>query len=238
VDLPLPSFGRPPRLRFSLPRRRALERLREERLASGRRAIAAQEEERKRVARELHDEIGQALTALVIELDGLARAGGASATEVAGARERARGTLEHVRAIAQQMRPDVLDDLGLGPSLVALGTRLGQWTGTPVENDVADDLPDLPDEAELVVYRVAQEGITNALRHSGCSRIDLRLAPAGGDGVLLEVTDDGSGMTGGSGYGIRGMSERALLVGGHLEIESSPGAGTCVRLLLPLGEAL
>lgn len=207
-----------------------------ERLASGQRAIHAQEEERQHVARELHDEIGQALTALVLELDGIARVGGPLSGHVARARENARLTLEYTRAIAQHLRPDALEDLGLAPALAALGERLAELVGTTIEHDLDRDLPPLDPEKELVIYRVAQEGVTNALRHAGCSRVDMRLRHGGDGNVVLEVSDDGRGLYGAEpGIGMRGMAERALLVDAELEISSGRGVGTLLRLEVPAG---
>jgi len=220
------------------PFERSLALIQAERRASGQRAIRAQEEERRRVARELHDEIGQALTSLVIELDGIARLGGPLAAPVARARENARATLEYSRAIAQHLRPDALEDLGLAPALAALGERLAELVGTTIEHDVDGELPQLDAEKELVIYRVAQEGITNALRHAGCSRVELRVRDRGDGVVVLDVCDDGHGLAGSDpGIGMRGMAERALLVDADLEISSAPDAGTHLRLEVPIGAA-
>ena len=214
-----------------------LDRLRAERLESGRRAIHAQEEERRRIARELHDEIGQRLTGLLLELDRAAGAVGERRGQLDLARETARSALEHVRVVAQQLRPVALDDLGLGPALAALGDRLGQLTGTRIDHELQHALPALTPDAELTIYRVAQEGITNAVRHAGCSRVGLRLGAAD-DVVVLEVSDDGRGIGAARpGTGLRGMAERALLVDADLAVSSEPGRGTRLQLEVPVEAA-
>ena len=211
-----------------------LDRLEDERRDSARRALAAQEGERRRVAGELHDEIGQALTALMLELDRMARRAPAEMqAEIAYARETAAASLEDVRRIARRLRPEALDDLGLVSALINLSERVGQATGLPIERRLERRLPPLSAEAELVIYRIAQESLTNAARHAAATRVDLVLESS--DGVVrLTVTDDGDGFEPATARdrnsGIRGMRERALLVGAHIAIESRPGRGTTVRL--------
>jgi two-component system sensor histidine kinase UhpB len=205
-------------------------RLEAERRDSAGRALAAQEGERLRIAQELHDEVGQKLTAVMLQLDGLTRSerGGA----LVEAREGVRESLEDVRLIARRLRPEALDDLGLTSALAALTNSLGRVGEVTIERRIASSLPPLHPDAELVVYRVAQEALTNALRHADCSALRLELRELEG-GVQLEVADTGAGFDSRhvpEGAGIRGMRERALLAGGALEIESAPGAGTTVRL--------
>jgi two-component system, NarL family, sensor histidine kinase UhpB len=209
-----------------------LERLEQERRESARRALGAQEEERLRIARELHDEVGQALTAALLHLDrAQASIGGEPAQRVREAREAARATLEEVRAIARNLRPEALDDLGLAAALRQLCVE-AERTGVLVDRDVSSDVT-VDREAEVVVYRVAQEAITNALRHAGAEQIRLTLKPDG-DVTVLRVRDDGQGIGHvPEGAGIRGMRERAVLVGGALELANAPGGGTTVTLTLP-----
>jgi two-component system sensor histidine kinase UhpB len=211
-----------------------LDRLESERRDSARRALAAQEGERRRVASELHDEVGQALTALMLELDRMARSAPTEMhEEIAYARETAASSLEDVRRIARRLRPEALDDLGLVSALINLSERIGQATGLEINRRLERALPPLSAEAELVIYRIAQESLTNSVRHADASRIDLSLQ-TDRDIVRLTVTDDGTGFDPESerdrNSGIRGMRERALLVGARVAIESRPGAGTTVRL--------
>jgi len=213
-----------------------LDRLDLERGRSNAVALAAQEAERHRVAQELHDEVGQGLTAVLLSLSRVADgAPPGLVAEIRLAQDTARATLAEVGEVARRLRPGVLDDLGLLSALAALTTDLGARTAVNVTRGFAPGLPTLSNDAELVVYRVAQEAITNAARHSGARTVDLRLVQQG-HGVLLRVSDDGRGMRGPEGTGIRGMRERALLVGATLELGSRVGGGTEVRLLVP-GEA-
>ena len=210
-----------------------LERIERERRDSARRALAAQEDERRRIARELHDEVGQALTAVVLQLDRAhAGADGEVAARLREAREAARATLEEVRAIARNLRPEALDELGLAAALRQLCAD-AERAGPIVERSIAPDLRLAPD-AEVVVYRVAQEALTNALRHSGAERIELTLTQGSPGGAELRGADEGQGLGGAEeGAGLRGMRERALLAGGVLELGAAPGGGTRVVLRLP-----
>ena len=170
-----------------------LDRVEFERRDSARRALAAQEGERRRIARELHDEVGQVLTAVVLQLDRVQRGVDArQRSEVEEAREAVRGSLEDVRAIARRLRPEALDDLGLSSALAVLTNEVGRHAGLRVERTVAPDLPLLSPEEELVVYRVAQEALTNAVRHGGARRAWVVLRAIDG-AVELAVRDDGSG---------------------------------------------
>ena len=215
-----------------------LTRLGTERRDSARRAVAAQEGERLRVARELHDGVGQSLTGLLLQVEHAAAAPpderDARLEEV---RASARAALEDVRGIAQQLRPQVLDDLGLHAALVALCTAFARDTGIPVRRGLAPGDLDLDAEAELTVYRIAQESLTNVARHAGASSVEVVLEPVG-SAVRLLVQDDGRGLgdqAPRAGGGIRGMRERALLVGGTLRLSSPPDGGTMVQLDLPVG---
>ena len=213
-----------------------LDRLETERRESARREVAAQEAERRHVAAELHDQIGQTLTALGLQLT-RARDGapGDLSGELEGARVTVAGTVEDVRRLARRLRPEVLDALGLGAALTNLCERLTEQTGVRIVPQLEPGLPALAADAQLVVYRVAQESLTNVVRHARASSATLRLRREGGE-IVLEVRDDGDGFDaerdeGGS--GIRGMRERALLVGARLRIDSRPGDGTAVRLSVP-----
>jgi two-component system, NarL family, sensor histidine kinase UhpB len=210
-----------------------VERLEVERRESASRALAAQEGERLRIAQELHDEVGQKLTAVMLQLDGLSRAEGGP--EVGEAREGVRESLDEVRLIARRLRPEALDDLGLPSALAALTNSLQRTADVAIERRIEASLPPLHPDAEVVIYRVAQEALTNVLRHADCAeaRVELSCFEAG---VLLEVADAGGGFDPRhvqEGAGIRGMRERALLAGAAIEVRSAPGAGTRVRLRIP-----
>lgn len=211
-----------------------LDRLEEERRQGARRSLNAQEDERRRVAQELHDEIGQSLTAVVLQLDRLSRAvPGSLRDELVEGREAARESLEEVRQIAQRLRPEALDELGLRSALAALAERISEQGGLRVMHRLDGRLPRLSPEAELVIYRIAQEGLTNVLRHARASEA-LLILRGDAEGVTLEVADDGCGLDGiHPGAGIQGMRERALLVGATLAIRTRQEGGAELRLDVP-----
>jgi two-component system sensor histidine kinase UhpB len=212
-----------------------LDRLETERRESALRALAAQEAERRRIARELHDEIGQTLTGLVLRTETIARrAPPELRDELEGMREAARRGAEDVRTIARRLRPEALDELGLRSALVALSASVVEQSALDVERSLDGDLDLTPDQ-ELVIYRVAQEGLTNVVRHANASRVQLLLR-GDADGVSLIVRDDGIGLPANAEAdptGIRGMRERALLIGGELVIREARPRGTELRLWLP-----
>jgi two-component system sensor histidine kinase UhpB len=211
-----------------------LDRLEKERRQSAHRALRARESERHRVAQELHDEVGQSLTSVVLRLEGVRRRVSKDlCAEITEVREAARESLEDVREIAHRLRPEALEELGLCNALATLADRISEHGELPVRRALDGGLPDLDPEVELVIYRVAQEGLTNVLRHARAK--EARLALRGGDQrITLTVVDDGRGLAGAeAGAGIQGMRERALLVGGVLSVRDRPGAGTEVCLELP-----
>lgn len=213
-----------------------LDRLEAERGASTARALAAQEGERQRIARELHDEIGQSLTAVLLNLKrSVDHAPADLRDELGVVQEMVRTSLDEVRQIARRLRPGVLDDLGLLSALEALAEEFTGPGRAGLTKQLDDRLPVLDRDTELVLYRIAQEGLTNVSRHAGAAHAQLCLT-ADGDDVVLRILDDGSGIGGAAeGAGIRGMRERALLVGAELTVEARPGGGTEVRLLVPVG---
>jgi two-component system sensor histidine kinase UhpB len=217
-----------------------LDRLESERRESGRRALSERESERRFLAAELHDELGQELTALALVLRRSAgQAPPELRDELTAARDQTLRAVETVRALASRLRPEALDALGLVPALTNLVVRVSQSAQLPVERTWERDLPPLHPDVELVVYRVAQESLTNVVRHSHATRASVALGREDGH-VVLRVRDDGVGLAPGAspGSGVRGMRERALLVGGELAFVAPPdGRGTEVRLRVPVEAA-
>jgi two-component system sensor histidine kinase UhpB len=211
-----------------------LDRLEDERQGSARRALAAQEGERLRVARELHDEVGQTLTGVVLALESIhRRAPEGLDADIADVQEAARAGVEQVREIARGLRPGPLEELGLRSALTTLATSFGGRTGLRVRHTLAADLPPLSAEQDLAVYRVAQESLTNVARHAGARTAELELSADDG-AVVLRVSDDGRGIgeshAASTDGGVGGMRERALLAGGRLRVRALPDRGTEVRL--------
>jgi two-component system sensor histidine kinase UhpB len=217
--------------------RRMLERLEAERRRTSSTALAAQEEERARVARDLHDEVNQSLTALLLRLEAArAKAPVELAHELAETKALANQAMEELLMLARQLRPTALDDLGLKAALAGHVKELGRKGRIRTRFDSSGDFSGLPSDVQLVVYRVAQEALSNAAQHSGAEHVQVELMRQG-DRVELTVGDDGSGFTfdqAARGLGIAGMRERALLVGGDMQVESRPDAGTRVHLTVPL----
>ncbi|GAA4589395.1 sensor histidine kinase [Streptomyces violaceoruber] len=216
-----------------------LDRLEAERALSAARTLSAQESERHRVAQELYDEVGQTLAAVLLDLKRVADQAPEEVREqLSQVQETTRASLDEIRRIARRLLPGVLEELGLSSALRSLSD---EFTGPSltVRHDIATGLPGLGDNADLVLYRVAQEGLTNAARHSGARLVVLSLERAG-DAVRLRVRDDGRGFddSGGAaeGAGIRGMRERALLIGADLVVGPARGGGTEVRLTVPVGD--
>lgn len=218
-----------------------LDRLETARREAARTALAAQEAERLRVAQELHDEIGQTLTAITLRAEHAAGGDPARASQELGrVADAVRGSLDEVRRIARELRPEALDDLGLMNALIALCSRVDAQGGPRIRRQLQPRLPPLTPDVELVIYRIVQESLTNALRHANATAVTVSLK-ADAETVTVSVADDGEGMpthAPGDTAGIAGMRERALLVGGRLSIESKPGVGTTVQLAVPLDEGL
>lgn len=234
----LPEEGAGPVLGIARSVNGLLARLAEERRLGDARALAAQEAERHRIAQELHDEVGQSLTVVLLGLKQVeSQAPAALVPELAAVRESARAGLDDVRRVARRLRPGVLEDLGLASALAALATEFADRSSASVRRSFAPGLPALSPEAEVVVYRVAQEALTNAARHADARAVELSLQRLGAH-VVLEVRDDGRGFTGLSeGSGLMGMRERAALVQAELSVISQPRHGTTVRLKVPVGTA-
>jgi len=234
-DQRLPTHGKGAGARLVASYNAMLERLETERSTSNAKALAAQEAERHRIAQELHDEVGQSLTVVLLGLKGLERQVPEEVRpELAAVRESARTGIDDVRRVARQLRPGVLEDLGLHAALASLATDVGALGRTTVRRTIGRGLPELPQDRELVIYRVAQEALTNVVRHAHAATAELSLCKVG-DMVVLTVSDDGRGSAAlVAGAGISGMRERALLVGADLSVTSTPGRGTTVRLEVPL----
>ncbi len=215
-----------------------------ERLARlSRQLLAAQETERRRVAHELHDEIGQLLTVVKLDLQTVLRQPGTTALAPAlkEGMESIDRVVAQVRDLSLDLRPSMLDDLGLVPTLRWYVQRQAQRLGAGIEVALSlpPALPRLPGEIETACFRVAQEALTNTTRHAGATRIEVTLA-AGERDLELTVHDNGSGFDAGAvrrrtagGFGLLGMQERAELTGGQLTIISAPGQGTTVRARFP-----
>jgi two-component system sensor histidine kinase UhpB len=213
-----------------------LDRLESERRDSVSRALMVQEAERQRIARELHDEVGQTLTGVMLQVESLAAVIPDELREqLDELRETAREGTEEVRRIARRLRPEALDELGLQSALAALAIRIADQANLRVDKQLDSRLT-LSPQQELVVYRVAQEALTNVARHAAADQARLRLRREDGNAVLT-VRDDGRGLdsdAAASSHGIRGMRERAMLIGAQIAIGPAPGGGTEVKLIIPL----
>jgi two-component system, NarL family, sensor histidine kinase UhpB len=213
-----------------------LARLDAERRESTGRVLAGQEAERLRIAQELHDQVGQDLTAVLLSLSRIEPNAPAVASALSEARDAVRASLEDVRRIALELRPEALDDLGLARALAVLCDRFSERSGLDVATQIDEPLPELSQDSELVVYRIAQEALTNVARHSRSARAELRLE-VHDDVLSLLVRDWGVGLAAGHvpGSGIRGMRERAALVGSDVELRAnSAGVGCELQLDVPL----
>jgi len=199
-----------------------------------RRIVAAQELERQRLARELHDETGQALTSILL---GLRQLEGAEAESVAQLRELVVATLQDVRRLAVELRPKVLDDFGLVPALERLTGTFAEQTGIDVDLEAGAVSERLPPEVETAIYRIVQESLTNVVKHSHAQRVSVLLTRANGR-IKAVIEDDGTGFDPGAarsdGIGLIGMRERIELLDGTLAVESSETSGTTVALEVPV----
>ena len=199
-----------------------------------RRIVAAQELERQRLARELHDETGQALTSILL---GLKQLEGVKPESVAGLRELVVETLQDVRRLAVELRPKVLDDFGLAPALERLTASFSEQTGVEVDLEAGAITGRLPTEVETAIYRVVQESLTNVVKHSHAQRVSVLVTRSDGR-IKAVIEDDGQGFDPhagtGDGIGLIGMRERIELLDGTLAVESSQSSGTTVALEVPV----
>ena len=212
-----------------------LARVEAERRRSGRLVLRAQEEERRRLARDLHDEVNQALTAILLRLEAASHAAPPELSDELGELKRlVNQAMEELLQLARQLRPTALDDHGLLPALATHVRRFAAQTGIQADFETRGE-PDLSPDHEIAVYRVVQEALANVARHSEASRVKLELDTTGQD-LELRVSDDGRGFDSGGrrrGLGLSGMTERARLIGGELSVASEPGSGTQLVMKVP-----
>jgi two-component system, NarL family, sensor histidine kinase UhpB len=218
---------------------RMLDRLESERQQSGRRVLAAQEAERVGIARDLHDEVGQVLTGVLLHLNSIAEAVPTHRDEIDAAKQAVRLALDEVRRISSDLRPEMLEHLGLVSALTELSTTFARVSGLRVERQFDPALPKLSPDAELAVYRIAQEGLTNIARHADATEVTIALERGPGS-VVLSVSDDGRGFVGAlqEHGGLRSMRERALLIDGALAVKPGRRGGVEVRLEVPAPAAV
>ena len=216
---------------------RMMGRLEEERRDAGRAVLRAQEQERSRIAQDLHDEVNQALTGILLRLEAtMADAPAPLVAELVETKQLATQAMDELLHLARELRPTALDDHGLVPALASQISTFGERTGIRSRfRQPTGDLPTLSDEEQLVIYRVTQESLSNIAQHAGASRVDVELSFVGR--TVLRVHDDGRGFpalngAGRNRLGVSGMRERALLVGGNLNIFSMPGEGTTIELTM------
>ena len=223
--------------RLSATFKKLLERIESERRRSGRLVLRAQEEERKRVARDLHDEVNQALTAILLRLQALMQDAPSPEVEreLSQLKRLVNQAMEELLQLARQLRPTALDDHGLLPALEGQIRRFGEQHGIEAVLRTQAEPDALGDDQQLVVYRVAQEALANVARHADATRVEVDLSGRDG-GIDLCVRDDGRGFDSTlppSGLGLNGMAERARLVGGELSVYSAAGRGTTITLHVP-----
>jgi signal transduction histidine kinase len=204
------------------------------------RVVAAQEVERRRLARELHDGTGQALTSILLGLSAVEHADSLESARraVAPLRQLVVETLQGVRSLAVELRPKALDDFGLGPALRRLGESVRETNGLDVQVETRLGASRLPGDLETAVYRIVQEALTNVLRHAAAERVSI-VATRRERSVSLVIEDDGQGFDIGApaeGMGLVGMRERVNLLDGELGLESTMGEGTTIVVDLPLVE--
>jgi signal transduction histidine kinase len=200
-----------------------------------RRVVDAQEHERRRIARELHDETGQALTSVLLGLRLIEEVSPDVRAAVAGLRETITAAIQELRSLAVELRPKALDDFGLGAAIERLADTYSRRTGIAVDVHVAG-LERLPEDVETALYRIVQEGLTNVAKHAGATTASV-VVHRRPRSVTTVIEDDGGGFEPGSvtqGLGLTSMRERAELVSGTVRVESRPGGGTTIAVEVPL----
>jgi two-component system sensor histidine kinase UhpB len=223
---------------------RMLSRLEDERTRTAAAVLHGQEGERARLARDLHDECNQALTGVLLRLQAtMNRAPDELKAELAATKEVATAAMDELLRLARELRPAALDDHGLHAALRTQLERFSEQTGVPAELRVYDELTDLAEHEQTVVYRVVQESLSNIARHAQAEQVVVELG-RDHDRPVVRVADDGVGFSGppGDGIGLVGMRERARLARGRVQVQSTPGRGTVVELRLDrdlwVGEAV
>jgi len=204
------------------------------------RLVEAQEQERRAISRELHDEVGQSLSALLMELGNLGAVAPADAelrSHVESIRKLAESSVNVVRNMALLLRPSMLDDLGLVPALQWQAREISKRTGMAVTVDAESVADDLPEEYKTCIYRVVQEALHNCSRHAFARSVRIQVVQESGR-IHLSVLDDGQGFdsTHTRGLGLLGMEERVTHLGGRFQLQSEPGHGTRLRIEIPLAE--
>ena len=204
-----------------------------------RRAVQAQEVERRRLARELHDETGQALTSILLGLAAVERSESAEAAHAAAAalRELVVETLQNVRRLAVELRPSALDDFGLEPALRRLGQTVREGGLLDVQVEARLGAQRLPADVETALYRIVQEALTNVVKHAQAQHVSIVLTRKQGS-VLVMIEDDGRGFDpakpSAEGLGLQGMRERVELLDGSFQVETAPRTGTTLIVELPV----
>jgi two-component system sensor histidine kinase UhpB len=213
-------------------------RLEAQRREAGRAAVQAQEQERRRIAQDLHDEVNQALTAVSLRLQAsIERAPPELRRELTETKRLASQAMDELLALARQLRPAVLDDHGLVPALHSQVRDFAERTGIDASFRTRGAMPQLSPEQQLVIYRITQEGLSNVAQHAEAGKVEVELSFVGR--TVLRISDNGHGFAqaegarrNGHGLGLSGMRERALLIGGRLSLWSGQGEGTRVELTI------
>jgi two-component system sensor histidine kinase UhpB len=216
--------------------RALLARIDEERRRSGRLVLRAQEEERRRLARDLHDEVNQSLTAILLRLEALNQSAPPGLDgELGQVKRLVNQAMDELLKLARQLRPSALDDHGLTSAIVSQVRRFSAQTGIRADVRTGDEPVELESDQEIAAYRFAQEALSNVGQHAGATHVEVEMS-VNGSRLELTVRDDGRGFDPDAenrGLGLRGMAERARLVGAQVDVESSPGGGTALTLRVP-----